>query len=62
MILAEMELARCPTPFAAYVRLQARLLARWVAQGESEADWAPRVAAVYARRYRWVLEQGSRTP
>lgn len=55
MILAEQELARCPSRQAAYNRLQVRLMRRWMAQGHTTDEWVARMAIVYARRYRWVL-------
>jgi hypothetical protein len=60
-----MEIARkflevCPTRFAAYVSLQAALMARYVARGGTSEDFCLRLAPVFHRKYAPLLldEQG----
>ena len=54
-ILAQLYLARHESPFAAYMALQAALLARHVSRGGSPEDWCERMAPVFRRRYQRLV-------
>lgn len=51
MILAQKYLARCDTPFAAYMALQRALLVHYLSRGGTEERWCREIAPIFRRRY-----------
>ena len=55
-LLGESYLAKSPTPFAAYNRLQVALLQRFMHRGGTLERWIERFAPIFRRRYGWLCE------
>lgn len=57
MELAQEYLRRHATPFQAYIELQRSLMRRYINRGGTPQQWCESLAPVYARTFRWMLEQ-----
>ena len=55
MILAQKYLARCETPFAAYMALQRALMIHYVLRGGTEESWCTHIAPHFHERYKTLL-------
>lgn len=55
MILADRFLARCDSPYAAYMSLQRALMTHYSAQGGSPELWCASLAPTFRRRYAYLL-------
>ena len=60
MILAQKYLARCETPFAAYMALQRALMVHYMSRGGTEENWCERIAPAFRRRYQPVFAEAAR--
>jgi hypothetical protein len=57
MVLLDRIRRDCESPFEAYMALQRRLLARWLARGGTEEAWCVRLAPAFHARYGALLEE-----
>lgn len=55
-LLAERFRARSATGFQAYCRLQAALLAHWIARGHTPEEFVKRLAPCFRERYGGLLD------
>jgi hypothetical protein len=60
VILAQKYLARCETPFAAYMALQRALMVHYMSRGGTEENWCERIAPAFRRRYQPVFAEAAR--
>ena len=55
-LLGRSYLSKSPTPFAAYNRLQAALMERFLKRGGSVDRWVESLAPLFRRRYGWLCQ------
>jgi hypothetical protein len=57
MVLGRSYLSKSPSPFAAYNRLQAALMKRFLRRGGSVEIWMERYAPRFRQRYGWLCAE-----
>jgi hypothetical protein len=62
MLLGQWYQSTSRTPFAAFNRLQAALMRRFLARGGTLEVWMARLAPAFRRRYEWICQQAEPMP